>query len=159
MPQNASFEDLADREQLAVPPSIAPSSLLATRSPQAPGTGPAETLHTVNLRAVRAAMGSGLPDVPGYEVQCELGRGGMGVVYKARHLRLNRLVALKMIRTGTNADIEEQLRFVGEARAAARLQHVNVVQIFEIGEHGGQPYFSLEFVDGGSLDDRIAGKP
>jgi tetratricopeptide (TPR) repeat protein/tRNA A-37 threonylcarbamoyl transferase component Bud32 len=101
----------------------------------------------------------GASSVAGYEILGELGRGGMGVVYKARHMRLNRLVALKMILAGGHAAEEQLGRFQTEAEAVASIQHPNIVQIFEIGERGGLPYFSLEFVDGGNLAERIAGKP
>jgi serine/threonine-protein kinase len=87
--------------------------------------------------------------VPGYEILGVIGRGGMGVVYKARQVDLKRVVALKMIRTGTHAGPEEQARFYIEAEAAARLQHPNIVPIYEVGVQGGLPYFSLEFVPGG----------
>ncbi len=90
-------------------------------------------------------------EVPGFEMLDVLGRGGMGVVYKARHLKLNRLVALKMIVTGDHAGPEQIERLVAEARAVARLQHPHIVQIHEIGEHKGLPYLALEFVAGGSL--------
>jgi WD40 repeat protein/tRNA A-37 threonylcarbamoyl transferase component Bud32 len=99
------------------------------------------------------------PAVPGYELLEELGRGGMGVVFKARQLGLDRLVALKMILTGALAGSEERARFHREAEAVARLQHPHVVQIHEVGEHAGQPYFALEFLDGGSLDRQLAGTP
>src|SRR5437762_4163585 len=106
-------------------------------------------------RATRAD----LPAVPGYEVLGELGRGGMGVVYKARHLRLNRVVALKMILAGGHAGADERHRFQTEAEAVARLQHPGIVQIHEVGEHGGLPFLSLEFCPGGSLEKKLNGIP
>jgi tetratricopeptide (TPR) repeat protein len=103
-----------------------------------------------------------LPQVPGYEVLRELGRGGMGVVYAARHLRLNRTVALKMLRAGPSAAPDRE-RFRQEAEAVARLQHPNVVQIFEVGDGpadgGAAPYLALEFVAGPTLDRHLAGRP
>jgi tetratricopeptide (TPR) repeat protein len=94
------------------------------------------------------------PAVPGYAILEVLGRGGMGIVYKARQLGLDRLVALKMIRPGECVD-----RFRTEAQAAARLQHPNIVQVHEIGEHDGVPYYSLELIEGGSLARRVARQP
>ena len=99
------------------------------------------------------------PSIPGYEIEAVLGRGGMGVVYKARHLALKRTVALKMILAGGHAGPRELARFRIEAEAVARLQHPNIVQIHEVGEAGGHPYCALEFVEGGNLAGRIAGKP
>ncbi|WP_250846652.1 serine/threonine-protein kinase [Aquisphaera insulae] len=98
-------------------------------------------------------------EVPGYEIIAEIGRGGMGVVYKARHVRLNRLVALKMILAGAHASDDQIARFHIEARAVAQIQHEGIVQIHEDGDHDGLPYFSLEFVPGGSLHQLIGGKP
>ena len=96
------------------------------------------------------------PSVSGYELLDVLGRGAMGVVYRARHLRLNRIVALKMILGGGLAGDAELARFRVEAETVARLQHPNIVQVFDVGEHDGQPYFSLEYCAGGSLD-RVVG--
>ncbi len=99
------------------------------------------------------------PAIPGYKILGELGRGGMGVVYKARQIGLNRIVALKMILAGEFAGQDELARFRLEAEAVAKLQHPNIVQVYEIDEMEGKPYFCLEFVDGGPLDKRLAGAP
>jgi hypothetical protein len=109
------------------------------------------------LAAVASAPKAG--PVPGYEVLEELGRGGMGIVYKARHLKLKRLVALKMIRAGAEAGLEELERFRREGEAVARLQHPNIIQIYEVGEHEGRPFFSLEYAEGGSLAKQLTGTP
>jgi hypothetical protein len=97
--------------------------------------------------------------VPGYEVLGELGWGGMGIVYKARQVKLNRVVALKMILAGGHARPRERHRFRREAEAVAQLQHPHIVQVHNVGEHEGHPYLALEFVPGGSLDRHLAGTP
>lgn len=99
-----------------------------------------------------------LPDVPGFEIQGELGRGGMGVVYRARQTAYDRPVALKMILAGSQASPEELGRFYDEAEAISRLRHPHIVQIFEVGRYDGRLFFVLEFVEGGTLANKISGK-
>ena len=101
----------------------------------------------------------GLPRIGNYQVLQEIGRGGMGVVYKARQASLSRIVAVKMILAGEHAGLRERARLRIEAEAAAQLVHPNVVQIFEIGEHEGLPYLAMEFVGGGSLTRMLRGMP
>jgi formylglycine-generating enzyme required for sulfatase activity len=96
---------------------------------------------------------------PGYVIEGELGRGGMGVVYRALQVQLNRTVALKMIRDSGLAGVEERVRFLAEAEAVAAIKHPGIVQIYYIGKHNGLPFFALEFCPGGSLVAKLAGKP
>src|SRR5262249_221680 len=100
-----------------------------------------------------------LPQVPGDEVESVLGRGGMGGVYGARHLRLGRLVALKMALAGSYAGAHERERFRREAEAVAALRHPNVVQVYDVGDADGRPYFTMELMEGGSLARKLAGAP
>jgi serine/threonine-protein kinase len=102
---------------------------------------------------------AGLPQVPGYQVESVLGRGGMGVVYKAEQLRLNRTVALKMLLAGDYAGPLELARFQREAEALAGLRHANIVQVYDVADHEGRSYFTMEFVEGGSLAQKLAGLP
>jgi len=105
------------------------------------------------------AVGCEPPAVPGYEILEELGRGGMGVVYQARQLGLNRTVALKMILTGIRTGPKDLSRFRAEAVVIARLRHPNIVQIYDVGEASGRAYFVLEYVAGGSLAQHLQGTP
>jgi len=136
-----------------------PEQTLLRSSPPAVSaepTAPASTLHPPRVPVPHKPIAI---QIPGYEIVDELGRGGMGVVYKARQVRLDRTVALKMILAGSHAGREALARFYAEAAAVAGLQHPNVVQIHEVGEQEGQPYFSMEFVDGPSLDRKLAATP
>jgi tetratricopeptide (TPR) repeat protein len=108
---------------------------------------------------LQGATERAVPIIAGYEVLGELGRGGMGVVYRARQVLLNRPCVLKMILAGTHAGAEAVVRFLAEAEAVARLQHPNVVEIHHIGVADGLPFFELEYVEGGSLDRRLDGTP
>lgn len=116
----------------------------------------------VNGRRAESSSGSSL--VPSgqfgkYDLLGEVGRGGMGVVYKARHRDLNRLVAIKMILASEWASAEEISRFQAEARAAARLRHRNIIGIYDVGEQLGRHYFAMDYVEGQSLSSVIAHKP
>jgi tetratricopeptide (TPR) repeat protein len=96
------------------------------------------------------------PIVPGYQILDILGRGGMGVVYKARQIRTDRVVALKV---PGHLDLETRVRFTTEAQAAARISHPHIVQVYEVGEHQGRPFLALEYVDGGTLASTLTGAP
>jgi WD40 repeat protein/tRNA A-37 threonylcarbamoyl transferase component Bud32 len=124
-------------------------------------TAPLDPAPTTHDAATLAPGGPAAPSAapPGYELLEELGRGGMGVVYKARQVKADRLVALKMILAGAHASPVELARFRTEAEAVARLQHPNIVQVHDVGEHGDLPFFSLELCPGGSLARKLAGTP
>jgi serine/threonine-protein kinase len=142
----------------ATPPAADPTAEeLITEGVELVSDDEEEILEAIPV-AVAAAKRV-LPRVPGYEVLSELGRGGMGVVYKARQAGFNRLVALKMLLHGAHADAEQRDRFRREAEAVARLKHAGIVDVYAFGELDGCPYFSLEYVEGGSLADRLRGRP
>jgi hypothetical protein len=109
--------------------------------------------------ASEPARATDWPSIPGYEILGTLGRGGMGVVYKARQVRLKRVVALKMLRSGQFSDTAEVARFRLEAEVVARFEHPHLLHIYDIGEAGGQPFLALEFCPGGSLDKQVRGTP
>jgi WD40 repeat protein/serine/threonine protein kinase len=146
-----------------------PDATRATALPDADGTVAPGTVKDPDPDATNPDPGrtvastaratGGRAEVPGYEILGEIGHGAMGKVYLARQLKLNRVVALKMILAGGHAGPEEVQRFLTEAEAVAQLQHPNIVQIFESGEADGLPYFSLEYVAGGNLAERVRQQP
>jgi formylglycine-generating enzyme required for sulfatase activity len=137
---------------------ILPDDVLTPPSAPIPALG-SGTLSTEGVAAAAVEPLHETPQIPGYADLQEIARGGMGVVYRARHLGLGRDVALKMILAGAHASADGLRRFLDEAKAVAALRHPHIVQVHEIGEHGGLPYFTLEFVSGGSLANRLAGQP
>jgi serine/threonine-protein kinase len=153
----------ADEEKIGglLAPLRAPApGALVTQEEPGPGqdtTGPYQPQEEDGNR--RSGSVVPLPSIPGYEVLGVLGQGGMGIVYKARHVALDRLAALKMIRSQRLADDSVRTRFRTEARAVAQFDHPNLVRVHEYGEAKGQPYFALEFVPGGSLAERCKDDP
>ena len=127
-----------------------------TRSYEDAPTEPTRTADWMSAPEISAERGR-LPEILGYDIEGEIGRGGMGVVYKARQLALNRPVALKVVLDGVSA--ARLVRFRQEAEAVARLQHPNITQIFEVGAGPGLLFLALEYVDGGTLQGKTAGVP
>jgi tRNA A-37 threonylcarbamoyl transferase component Bud32/tetratricopeptide (TPR) repeat protein len=157
--------DTIDTAYLRLRELVRSGAVTVTRHPGAGATRP--TQHGETIESVEAAAGTE-PDlrplgegvvIGSYELLGVLAHGGMGVVYKARHTRLDRFAAIKMVLAGAHASTDQLLRFRSEAQVVARLQHPNVVQLYEVGEHDGLPYIALEFVEGGSLAHKAGGRP
>ena len=102
-------------------------------------------------------MADEFPIIPGYSILGEVGRGGMGVIYRAHQISLDRPVALKLLRKDASSDIRE--RFRSEAEAAGRLRHPNIAPVYDAGICDGRPYFVMEYVEGGTLGRKIGGRP
>ena len=139
---------------VALPPDavrgVCPRCLVRRGLESLPPENPRDTIHLV---LPEDTGGSPLPllELGDYELIKEIGRGGMGIIYQARQRRLDRLVALKLIRAGALARAEDVARFKLEAAATARLRHPGIVAIHEVGEHEGQHFYSMDFVPGRSL--------
>jgi WD40 repeat protein/serine/threonine protein kinase len=147
-------------EQLTAATDISGVSLALVQQPAATNVAGPLLAHMPRPICLSRTPGrTGAPDVPGYEIIRELGRGGMGVVYQARQIALNRMVALKMILTGAHAGTKHLARFRQEAEAIASLHHPHIVQIYDIGEADGIPYCALEYVADGSLGQQLHGDP
>jgi WD40 repeat protein/tRNA A-37 threonylcarbamoyl transferase component Bud32 len=158
---------------VAIGPELPPSPNLATLAslPGEPNAsevldktvavegGPWQRASGTQPQAYRESSDPADLRVAGYDILGVLGRGGMGVVYKARQRGLNRLAALKMILSAQHASASDRMRFQAEAEAVAKLHHPNIVQIYEVGASEGHPFFSLEYVDGGTLAGQIENKP
>jgi tetratricopeptide (TPR) repeat protein len=155
----ASLTDGLLNSPLLREPTNHPTAQFAAVSPGVPAAARERTEAGVSSEPSASDPPRPAVEIPGYTILGRIGGGGMGVVYKARHLRLDRVVALKMIRAGAQASVSELARFRTEAQAEARLQHPNIVQVFEVGEANGQPFLCMEFVEGDTLASLIDGTP
>ena len=153
--QPAEESPLPESRAVDLTPPLIPANLPALPDP-------VERLTAKRPNGSRAAAtpdAAARPDIPGFEILEELGRGGMGIVYRALQKSLNRQVAVKMILTGENPARRETERFLAEAEAIAGLDHPNIVQVYDFGEHHGRPFLISELVGGGNLADTTRGVP
>jgi serine/threonine protein kinase len=150
------MSDTPSMKNWSVPPEESPVGEETVAHQPGPRTGGEPTTLPPSPSA---GDGPEFPEIPGYEFLERLPGGGMGVVYKARQVALNRVVALKMIRAGEGADQLELARFRQEAEAVAGLNHPHVLPVYDFGEYRGLPYFTMEFVAGGSLARLLAAGP
>jgi WD40 repeat protein len=155
--EEASAEEYLQRyPDLAEDPSVAlPLRALAERFRPSPGPGPGSDVPSAGSGPAEPL----LPSFPGYDVLGELGRGGMGVVYKARQRALERFVAVKVLLAEEDDALDRRARFRREAEAVARLRHPNIVQVYGVGEQGGRLFFVMELAEGGNLAARLGGRP
>jgi serine/threonine protein kinase/tetratricopeptide (TPR) repeat protein len=152
-------EQQSSSDALSVPATLPPSSRVGAHAfAQDKDPYSAEVPDTAR-DVEQPAAAENWPSLPAYEIHGVLGRGAMGVVYKARQCGLNRLVAIKMVLAGEHARPEDLVRFLAEAEAVAQLRHPHIVQIYEISRHAGLPFFVMEYVDGGSLAQRLRQAP
>jgi eukaryotic-like serine/threonine-protein kinase len=147
-------QNAAGREEVLVGPAQRRSAVRALRRSHEARSGARIRDHEAGLVILPVPK-----QVGEYDILAEVGRGGMGVVYKARHRGLQRLTALKMVLAGQFASGAQELRFRLEAELGARVQHPNIVQVHEVGSYEGRPFLALEWVEGGSLADRLVGQP
>jgi WD40 repeat protein/serine/threonine protein kinase len=153
-PLLSRLQSAAHQEEVLVPPAQRRPAVRALREGQDSNAAARERDQETKPTTLPAPK-----QVGEYEILAEVGRGGMGVVYRARHRGLRRLAALKMVLAGEFASPGQAIRFRLEAELAARVQHPNIVQVYEVGSHEGRPFLAMEWVDGGSLADRLDGTP